>query len=548
MDVMVSAVMLSLVTRTGMSTINLGQNSPKERKDIEMSNVEKFDQQQVPSSNVVTISPSAAEGVIQQVVIGWLTANISEYDSRRNRYKTDKRWIKEPELIAELDTVCKTHQPRADLRYASIQAALALYKSAQNTDQGRDSQDGAFDIPEWVMVQVEALHATFTESGDIRFTDGSSGGLKELISLVYAEAFTQKGLKQIKPTITKDQIITVLNNERDRLRYEYTKKAVEQIKFDPLYKTHAGTERAVEILTGASGPDAALDVAVLRHFCWQVKRKMLGLPVKRHLFVVLTGGQNAGKTTFLKLFFKPLGNLVVDLSIQAVCDERNYPEFQNHFIGFCDEMSKADKAEANELKKVITTEYLACHLMHTNSMGRPKQNLTFIGAANPALRDIIKDDTGMRRFHEIRVVGKEQLMPFWAEISDMDYVAIWKSVDENGQNPIEPMLAELAIRQEELRAKGLVEKFIEDSEIRPCKDSDGGLFVPTEEIYSQFADWCKGQGIRNFPEKLEFGRRMKGFNFTGDQLKVNGKRQRGFWFRKDADEQVVGVEETDATL
>ena len=492
---------------------------------------EDFEQSKTQEDNVVHLPPNSADSIVQKVVMAWLAANINEFDARRNRYKKGARWIKEPALIVEIDAVCAIHQSKHDIRYQAIQIALAAYKAA-NIEQENYEKDRPFYIPVWVMSQVSALHAEFTEFGEVRFTDGSNGGLKEMINLVFEEAFTQQAANIIKERITKDQIATVLTNESHRIRHKYTQKVAEDIKHDPTLADHMGAERAIEILTGISCPDTALDVAVLKHFCWQVKRKMVGLPVTRHLFAVFTGGQNAGKTTFLKLFFKPLGRFVLDLSIQAVCDDRNYPEFQNHFIGFCDEMSKADKAEANELKKVITTEYLACHLMHTNSMGKPKQNLTFIGAANPALQDIIKDDTGMRRFHEILVVDKEELMPFWDEINRMDYLAIWKSVDENGPSPLMPVLPELTKRQEQLRAKGLVEKFIEDEELQPGDDADDSLFVSTEELYQCFVSWCKEQNIRIIPDKQDFSRKMAGFDFKPDRVRVDGKRPRGFWVKK----------------
>ena len=53
--------------------------------------------------------------------------------------------------------------------------------------------------------------------------------------------------------------------------------------------------------------EAALAAAVLKHFIWQVKQKLLRRPVKHHLMpVVFSPEQGSGKTTFVQKFLGPL--------------------------------------------------------------------------------------------------------------------------------------------------------------------------------------------------------------------------------------------------
>ena len=50
---------------------------------------------------------------------------------------------------------------------------------------------------------------------------------------------------------------------------------------------------------------------VLRKFIWQVKRKMLNLPVTNHLMPILSGPQGKGKSTFLMRFLPPVEEVAI---------------------------------------------------------------------------------------------------------------------------------------------------------------------------------------------------------------------------------------------
>jgi hypothetical protein len=56
----------------------------------------------------------------------------------------------------------------------------------------------------------------------------------------------------------------------------------------------------VRALTGKEDP---VDVAVMKHFVWQVKRKLNEMAVEDHLMVILYCAQRVGKSEAIRMFF-----------------------------------------------------------------------------------------------------------------------------------------------------------------------------------------------------------------------------------------------------
>ena len=122
-------------------------------------------------------------------------------------------------------------------------------------------------------------------------------------------------------------------------------------------------------------------VAVLLKYIHQVKRKMHGLDVERHLMPILLGKTGCGKTTFVRALIQPLGEVAADTDFKQIADERVIDMWLN-FVLFVDEMGWSTKAEADLVKYVISAKKLDRRRMQQNHTDQIDQNSTLIGTSN----------------------------------------------------------------------------------------------------------------------------------------------------------------------
>ena len=167
------------------------------------------------------------------------------------------------------------------------------------------------------------------------------------------------------------------------------------------------------------------------------------------------------------------------------------------------ELDGAEGIDINKLKQVITAPSLEYRVMKSEAFFSSKQNCTFIGCTNSPVRERIKDSTSARRFWEIQTQDKID----WNIINGLDYLALWKSVNETAPSPILPFLSELQLRQQaELRSKSLIEEWIESccrfEEL--CEEGS-----TTQELYNYFKKWCRWQNLSSIPTLQKFSRDLK---------------------------------------
>lgn len=207
--------------------------------------------------------------------------------------------------------------------------------------------------------------------------------------------------------------------------------------------------------------------AVLRKFMWQCKRKMVGLPVTNHLMPVLLGKQGVGKSTVIKSLCQPLDEAVRHLNFVQVADERVRLKMAESIIVFLDEMSGAKKADMDEVKRVVTADRADVRPLGTNDMINRENRATFIGASNDTMDQLIRDQSGNRRFVGLNVLDE----PDWKASDDIDWNLVWVSVDEQGEDPTTAYVTELKSVQRNQRNIGNVERWLIDL------DPDHGAFA-----------------------------------------------------------------------
>ncbi|MGC5777598.1 VapE domain-containing protein [Methylobacterium sp. NFXW15] len=229
--------------------------------------------------------------------------------------------------------------------------------------------------------------------------------------------------------------------------------------------------------------DADFVRAVLSKFMWQVKRKMLGLPITDHLMPVLLGPQGVGKSTLIRdIFLKPLEEVTMNTDFSEITDNRNH-DMWRFYVLFMDEMSHAGKADMDTVKNLITLPMLQRRPMGSNDVVNIRQNATFIGCSNKEIEQLIRDETGNRRFAALRFTST----PDHATINLIDAGVLWQSVDEHGEDPMKPFKAILKAKQAEWRERSQVEQWLEQHEVPSCKH---GRPQATADLFKEYDLWA----------------------------------------------------------
>jgi hypothetical protein len=319
------------------------------------------------------------------------------------------------------------------------------------------------------------------------------------------------------------------------------RKTVEAVCAAVAYVPKAADEQVRSFARAVTGKDDRLVIAVIKHFIWQVKRKLNRLPVEHHLMPIVVGKTRGGKSTAVQKLLTPLTELVGGdgLGLNVLSDERyNYLLTQFYVMVF-DEMDKAMRTDVEALKSRITLPTVSWRVLGTNMSSGGANVATFIGTSEKPVSQLINDSLGAGRFFQLD--AQERLD--WHAINDADSLAMWRSVDEHGPAPIEAFLPALREHQDRIKATGTVEEFVADrlvplSDRAPVKDS-----MPFDSLYDLYSQHQEDQGQTGRARQL--GRKA----FAADMARLfparyrkTGGVMRGFWRpRTDADEATAAA-------
>lgn len=232
-------------------------------------------------------------------------------------------------------------------------------------------------------------------------------------------------------------------------------------------------------------------VSALKHFIYQVKRKMRNLPVNDHMMVVLLGPQGVGKSTFMKDFLAPLDELVVNSDFRQISDDRNI-DLWDHYVVKTDEMGWASRSDIDVIKNLITAENMNRRIMRSNNSVPVKQNATFMGASNRELNQLVRDETGARRFIGIRIKANPQ----WNRMAKIDFKSLWRSIDEELSSPIYDYMDEIKIYQEQVRMETSCERWANTLDSNQFNSK-----ISANILFSHYKDW---ESINYSKKKMDF--------------------------------------------
>ncbi len=274
-------------------------------------------------------------------------------------------------------------------------------------------------------------------------------------------------------------------------------------------------------VTAVCGKNSELDVVVVKHFLWQVKRKLAGLPVEQHLMPVLFGRSGAGKSVAVSQLIEPLRAVALQTDMSIFSDQFSRRAFARNFLVFFDELQGSNTADVNTMKQIITAPVIEWRAMRSERVMSAPQNSTFIGCSNDPVRDRIKDPTSSRRFWQINCADQID----WQAINSIDYLALWRSVDENTLAPILAHLSEIRkVQESDLRAKDIIEQWIE--EVCEVVSFDEAALT-TSELYESFKEFCLWQNQKSFPQFQKFARDIKRILEVSGHGPVSKKTNRG---------------------
>lgn len=291
---------------------------------------------------------------------------------------------------------------------------------------------------------------------------------------------------------------------------EYHQTALDNIRkntqYDENYKEYpAGYVHQYLTAMKAKG-DINLNVAVLLHWLWQVKRFLFGYKVIDPIFLNLYGSnQGIGKTFFVDLLKRPINGFYKGAALNEVLDDRTYSAWAKYYIMHFEELSRG-KMEANQagdliagLKRILTDTYISYRELGSHRHAILKRIASAIATANYSVNKVIQDETGMRRFFEIELMAEKKDKPYtvlqeW-EKSPHIINGIWRGIDESAASPLDlyNMREELYKIQSSYKPENCVSLYLhyaEDPQEPITQDSKAAISLLQEftEIRSTSSD------------------------------------------------------------
>jgi hypothetical protein len=178
-------------------------------------------------------------------------------------------------------------------------------------------------------------------------------------------------------------------------------------------------------------------------------------------------------------------------------------------------MGHATKADIDATKFCITADLLSRKPLYTNRTVQVKQRATFIGCSNKELDQLIRDETGGRRFVAIRF----RRDPDWAFLNALNVEELlWRGVDERGTDPMQQQMATLKALQEEQREKSSVEIWL-----RQARMTKG--WYPAAALYAEFHTWEDSAFPRLGTDIRAFGKELVRLANTHADLPLGERRR-----------------------
>lgn len=338
--------------------------------------------------------------------------------------------------VKEITAAIKGYAKNSELRnslgivpkdeYEFVDTLLEKW-STKMTFQGMFTIDTPYDIGDGVFATKEDLEGlSDKERIKVEYSDPKVLTMAELLPKIIFNN-VKLGLKFNEKELTNAMDVWVTRRKNDIISDIMEKVAYESPVLEELAEPE--WDRFIAAVTNTDREEAKI---AMKHFIWQVKRKMFGLPVKYHMMVILFGAQEAGKSTVARDYLcSPVKDFFASVDFEDITDSR-YHSIWSNYVLFLDEMGKSFVSNLEDIKRKITEDRFNSRILTKNSDTVVVNRATFIGTTNKDISRLIFDDTGMRRFYQIDCKSKLD----WDVTQTVDYLKLWRSVDERKETPL----------------------------------------------------------------------------------------------------------------
>ena len=337
------------------------------------------------------------------------------------------------------------------------------------------------------------------------------------------------------------EIQTALSNHMRSLYKSSKKRICDVIAYDEKYAR--GIDKWLRNFYDYLKPEESFEMfaMLLKHWGWQVKRKMLARPVVWHLWINFFGATGLGKSTAEKKLVAPLNDLAAPSRIGEILDAtRQVKKLTEYYVLIVDELAvnrreedgnvepKLTDGEIAALKAVLTGDMLVTRVMQTQKQSTRPITFSCISSSNIHLYDVIYDPTSMRRFFEFHCTGKTP-----SSFDDINRtldnsIYFWKGIDENLETGYWEQNSELGkevtrIQMSYYPTKSSVYQWLKNV----CATKGGIAATDAYPLYKQFCINCnyRGKSIENFlsdirhaiPESVD-GKGVPHIKFTPSSL------------------------------
>lgn len=271
---------------------------------------------------------------------------------------------------------------------------------------------------------------------------------------------------------------------------------------------------------------------MMKHFCWQIKRKMMDLSTQNDILLSFHGAQGIGKSFLFNNIFSTVLNdfYTPGATLQSICDPNQTTALTSQFCMNIEEMATGGSESQNRLsekditilKKNLTGTHTTMRLFFTQEVKSFRIRTSFISTTNKHIYEIINDDTGMRRFFEFTSNRKERMdteevkwiidnsIDFFSTLDEFNDMGYWNMNDVVGKK-----IAEI---QKGYISSSIIKYFNTISVLTDGANADGYKKLSLSELYEEYNNYCVINDVdpkfrtsrRNFKSKLEdtFGKEV----------------------------------------
>jgi len=281
-------------------------------------------------------------------------------------------------------------------------------------------------------------------------------------------------------------------------------------------------EEMLENLLDPETPAAIrkLHVGMMTHFCWLVKRHIMGEPVEYEFVPSFwSTQQGTGKTTNIGRFLDVLGDFARKMRVRELLDPWTQKLLRQTRGVLLEEFSGATGATLDAFKEFVTSDKLDGRNMRREDGFHAPKRLACVMTANTPPPHGIEDTSGARRFWPIKfhTTPMHRDPERRARCTNFDYSRVWECVHASAPAPYlampESMRAAIEAEQERLmRNKTWLERFVEEC-LTPCVGTRE-LIRDVREREQEFARKARKPGFKGTIVEWEQKLNEMGFKAT----------------------------------